>query len=68
MSLTHKYPECTGRWGPRMTEERIYAVCEECGAIGADLVKDHEAAILVNLTGNTPDQPTKQWRKLLDRP
>ena len=68
MSLTHKYPECTGRWGPRMMEERIYAVCEECGAIGADLVKDHEAAILVSLTDNTLDEQSKEGRELLEGP
>ena len=49
-----------------MTEERIYAVCEECGAIGADLVKDHEAAILVSLTDNALDEQSKQGRELLD--
>ena len=67
MSLSHSSPECTGRWGPRIIEGRIYAVCEDCGATGADLVEDHDAAICLNLVRNPRDQPTKQWRKLLDR-
>ena len=66
MSLSHKHPECTGRWSFRSVNWTPYWKCDRCGAISSDCRESHEAAILENSMGNTLDQLTKKGRELLE--
>ena len=63
MPLSHKYPECIGRWDCRSAGYQLYWRCSVCGAIGRDSVENHAAVIMENLMGNTLEQLTKEGRE-----
>ena len=66
MPLSHSSPDCTGRWGVRTISDRSYWKCDVCLAIGYATIRNHEAAVLETIMGNTLDQLTKEGRKMLE--
>ena len=68
MSLTHNFPECTGRWGLHTIYLASYWECDRCGAISDASVQSYAKAIHENLMGDRLDHLTREGRKLLDQP
>ena len=66
MSLTHKYPECTGRWSFRSVNGTPYWKCDRCGAIGYATDVNRAVAVEENLAGIRLEQLTREGRKLLE--
>ena len=65
VSLSHKDPQCTGRWQMRTIGYTLYWRCDVCRAIRHETTHNHEAAVLENMLGERLDQLTKEGRKTL---
>ena len=51
MSLSHKHPECTGRWSLRSVNGTSYWKRSQCGAIGYATDVNRSVAVEENLAG-----------------